>query len=122
MVKILVVEDHSDTANLMKLVLQRYGYDVRSAASAAEGLAAAAQQPFDLCICDYRLPDGDGATLARRLTAVYQLKCICLSGDGAATDLEADPANPFAACLTKPLEIETMLGVIDRVAGQSART
>jgi CheY-like chemotaxis protein len=117
MLKILVVEDHIDTAKMMRLVLERYGYEVRFATSVAEGLAAADQERFDVCICDFRLPDDNGASLSHQLLTKHNLKSICLTGDVAVMDLESDPASGFAACLTKPLDIEQMLRTIRQVTG-----
>jgi DNA-binding response OmpR family regulator len=117
MPKILIVEDHVDTANLMRIVLERRGFEVRFATTVADALATADREKFDVCICDYRLPDGDGASLSRELLQKHNVKSICLSGDAAATDALTDPNCAFAACLSKPLDIEKTLETIRAVIG-----
>ena len=59
--RILYVEDHRDTAELVAMVL--YDHEVVVAGNKAEGLKRAASEYFDLYIFDYDLPDGTGIEL-----------------------------------------------------------
>ena len=59
--RILYVEDHQDTADLVAMLL--YDYEVVVAGDKAEGLRRAAGEYFDLYIFDYELPDGNGFEL-----------------------------------------------------------
>ena len=106
MAKILLTEDHLDTAKMMAMVLERHGFVVRLASNVAQALEAARKEAFDLCICDFRLPDGDGAKLSRQLLEEHGLKSICLSGDVDVTELQNDPQTGFVACLSKPIDID----------------
>lgn len=65
--RVLCVEDHEDTRDMLDVLLGREGYSVTTAGSAALGLALARNQPFDLFVIDLWLPDGDGHQLCRRL-------------------------------------------------------
>jgi DNA-binding response OmpR family regulator len=64
--RILFVEDDSRVATVMISMLQRRGYAVEHAATAAAALAAA---PCDLVLLDLTLPDGDGVDVCRTLRA-----------------------------------------------------
>jgi DNA-binding response OmpR family regulator len=62
--RILLVEDDCRVATVMVSMLQRRGYTVEHAATAAAALAAA---PCDLVLLDLNLPDGDGVDVCRTL-------------------------------------------------------
>ena len=114
--KILLIEDHADTAKMMRVILERHGHQVRTAATAAQAREATAREKFEVCLCDLRLPDGDGAILSRELMAEHGLKSICLSGEVTTSDLDPEPDCAFVAYLTKPIDIAKMLEAIDKVA------
>jgi DNA-binding response OmpR family regulator len=61
--RILYVEDHDDTRDLLTLVLEGRDYEVASAGTIAAALQMARQQHFDLVILDSWLPDGSGVDL-----------------------------------------------------------
>ena len=61
---ILVIDDEEIMREILEALLTREGYDVRVAASAAEGLELARSAPFDAAIVDMMMPGMDGiATL-----------------------------------------------------------
>ncbi|MEV6347882.1 response regulator transcription factor [Actinoplanes sp. NPDC051851] len=64
--RILLVEDDRRISTVMASMLQRRGYQVEHAATAAEALAAA---PCDLVLLDLNLPDADGMAVCRALRA-----------------------------------------------------
>jgi DNA-binding response OmpR family regulator len=64
--RILLVEDDQRVSAAMLSMLQRRGYEVEHAATAAAALAAA---PCDLVLLDLNLPDGDGVDVCRALRA-----------------------------------------------------
>ena len=96
----------------MRLVLERQGFAVCLASGATQARTLADTDDFDVCLCDLRLPDGDGETLCRELNSRHALKCICLSGDISRSDLNPDPGSPFIACLAKPLDMSTVVKAI----------
>ena len=65
--KILLVEDHEDTSELMRLLLQQMNYEVATSASIAAALNLAASSHFDLFVLDSLLPDGTGTELCQRI-------------------------------------------------------
>jgi CheY-like chemotaxis protein len=69
MKKILVVEDISDNAELVRRIMSARGYEVFHAADAETGLHMSLSQLPDLILLDLGLPDHDGFTLAGWLRA-----------------------------------------------------
>jgi CheY-like chemotaxis protein len=69
MFKILYIDDTENNRILVTRRLQRQGYEVLTALSAAEGLAVAAAQKPDLILMDMGMPDVDGWTATRKLKA-----------------------------------------------------
>jgi signal transduction histidine kinase len=62
-VRVLLVEDHRDTAELLCAVLGSQGAGVRVAASLAEALATLGETDFDVLVSDIGMPDGKGYEL-----------------------------------------------------------
>jgi signal transduction histidine kinase len=65
--RVLIVDDNLDAAEALAALLRALGCDVRVAFTAADGLNAAATEPFDLALLDIGLPDFDGYELAARI-------------------------------------------------------
>ena len=77
--QVLIVDDETQIRRFLRAGFELEGFDVKEAASAAEGLHAAAQRPFDLMILDLALPDGDGSEVLSRLRAWSNVPVIVLS-------------------------------------------
>jgi two-component system CheB/CheR fusion protein len=106
--RLLLVEDHEDTARIMARLLRRSRYDVRTAASVSAALETARDNVFDLVISDLGLPDGSGLELMEQLRAMYDLKGIALTGYGMEEDLRRCKDAGFVAHLTKPVNIQAL--------------
>ena len=65
--KILLVEDHEDTRELMVLLLNQLNYDVATAASISGALGLTETADFDLLVLDSFLPDGTGTELCKHI-------------------------------------------------------
>jgi signal transduction histidine kinase len=113
--RILVVEDHVDTAEAMQLVLQRLGYKVRLAHSVEEGRTLA-HEPFDVLISDLQLPDGSGLDLMRELSAEHVVKGIAMSGFGTEVDVQRSREAGFHTHLVKPVDVHRVAEAIDALA------
>ena len=68
---ILNVDDNGPSRYLRSRILERAGFDVREADSAADALASALSVRPDLVLLDVALPDGDGFTVCERLKQTY---------------------------------------------------
>lgn len=72
--KILVVDDHPETLELIELTLRRHGYDVTGVQSGAAGIREAKAEPPDLILLDIMMPDMDGLTVCRSIRENERLK------------------------------------------------
>jgi PAS domain S-box-containing protein len=113
--RIVLVEDHPDTARVMTRLLQRMGHEVKTANSVASGVEAA-QQPFDLLLSDIGLPDGTGVELVQKIRALHgkEFKAVALTGFGMEEDVRKCKAAGFDEHLTKPVSIQQLELVMQR--------
>jgi signal transduction histidine kinase/integral membrane sensor domain MASE1/ActR/RegA family two-component response regulator len=113
--RILVVEDNRDMAESMRCLLECLEQEVRLAFTGPEGVAAATAWRPDVVLCDLGLPGMSGYEVARALrdhprTAGIQL--IAVTGYGQESDRHQSRTAGFAAHLTKPVNLETLLEVL----------
>ena len=120
--RILLVEDHLDTATVMGRVLAASGHEVRTAAHIAGALELARSQDFDLMLSDLGLPDGSGLELLRTIRQMgLDMPAIALSGYGQDADLEQSRLAGFAEHLLKPIDIGRLENAIARVSAGPTR-
>lgn len=67
--RVLVVDDEPDILELLELTLIRMGLEVARAGSVGEAIRQLDAQPFDLCLTDMRLPDGEGLHVVQHIVA-----------------------------------------------------
>jgi two-component system KDP operon response regulator KdpE len=102
--RVLVVDDEPQFLRALATNLRGAGYDVETAATAADALAAAGLRPPDAIILDLLLPDGTGTEVCRELRAWSDAPIVLVSAVGeeeakiAALDAGADDyvTKPFA--------------------------
>jgi DNA-binding NarL/FixJ family response regulator len=123
--RLLVVDDEPRLLRAVAADLRGEGYDVMTAQSGAEALAAIARQAPDLLISDIRMPQMDGYALARQLrnnqsTALIPIVFLT------AKDATADRVQGFRAgvdaYLTKPFEPDELLAIIRSILDRIERT
>ena len=119
---ILLVEDHEDTARVLKRVLKHAGYVVAHANSAATARELSAHSKFDLVISDVGLPDGNGVQLLEELRVQQgrELPAIAISGFGMQSDVSASRTAGFAEHFTKPVDWEQLRDAIARLLATSS--
>jgi PAS domain S-box-containing protein len=115
--RILLVDDHADTSNVMKLLLERRGYEVETAFDVAGALALAHSREYDLLISDIGLPDGSGLDLMRSIREFKALAGIALSGFGMEEDIRRSHDAGFSEHLIKPVNFQVLQEAIRRVLG-----
>jgi len=80
--RILCIDDHKDSAEMLQVLLSQEDYEVVIASSISDALQLNADEPFDLYVLDRHLPDGSGLELCRQLQGVAPgVPCIFYSGD-----------------------------------------
>ncbi len=102
--RLLVVEDHESTLQVLSRLLTRAGHSVVAASNLSEALVAAGKGEFDLVISDLGLPDGTGNELMEILRARHTLRGIALSGYGMEEDIARSRQAGFSTHLTKPID------------------
>jgi two-component system CheB/CheR fusion protein len=116
--RILLVEDHADTAEAMAELLREMGHEVTVAGSVSSGLAAAEVHGghFDLVLSDLGLPDGSGLELMEQLHGRYGVRGIALSGYGMEEDVRKSLEAGFDRHLTKPINLQALQTAIQETA------
>lgn len=104
--RVLLVDDHGDTREMLHAALADDGHQVEEAATGAEALARAIEFNPDAVVIDIGLPDIDGYELARRRRAIRPdgVRLIALTGYGQARDRQRGEAAGIDAYLLKPVD------------------
>jgi len=109
---ILVIEDYSDTRELLSVLLQRRGYNVVEAEDGVEGLLKASATSPDLIIMDLTLPEMDGVDTARRIHQRPKLSDVPIFVVSGYLTEEVKADARSAGCVevfSKPFDAETLL-------------
>ena len=116
--RILYVDDHEDSAEMLKLMLAAEDYEVHIAQSFEEALDKAQTESFDLYVLDKRLPDGSGTDLCRMLNDVTPgVPCIFYSGDGYEMHRQEALAAGARAYVSKP-DFEELIQTVQRLMSE----
>ena len=117
--KILCVDDHRDTSEMLQLLLVEENYEVHTAATMKEASILATEVEFDLFVLDKRLPDGTGIELCEIL---HELKpgvpCIFYTGDAYEIHRHEAMQAGAAAYVAKP-DIEELINSVHKLLSQS---
>ncbi|RYX93641.1 MAG: response regulator [Comamonadaceae bacterium] len=111
--RLLLVEDNPDSADVLRMGLQAYGYAVTLASSRAGALAAGRQADFDVVVTDLGLPDGSGLDIGRALSP--RCPVIALSGYGTPQDIERSTAAGFSGHIVKPADFSAVHSMVQKV-------
>lgn len=114
--RVLVVEDHPDTAESLRRLLALCGYQVALASSAQEGVIAARKLEPHIVLCDIGLPDSDGyvvASVLRQSHATSDARLIAVTAHGEPQDRRRALAAGFDAHLVKPVDPRVLLGELE---------
>ena len=124
MTHVLIVEDHEENRNLLKLLLEINGYRVTVAGDGLEALAAARRDPPDAIVSDALMPKMDGFALCRAWmqdAALRRIPFIFYSATYVRPDDEQfGLALGAVRYLIKPLEAKVFLAELDAVLQQWA--
>ncbi len=109
--KIVVVEDNRDVAEMLKLTLEVAGHDVAVAHAGPDALAAVRAHAPHVVLCDLGLPGMSGFDVARTLKAdpaAREVRVVALTGSGRPEDREASELAGFDAFLMKPVDPQVL--------------
>ncbi|PWH18702.1 MAG: hypothetical protein DDG59_05565 [Anaerolineae bacterium] len=114
----LIVEDETDTAEMLAEMLRLCGYQVQHAYSAQPVLNLLMQQKFHLLLLDIILPDTNGIELLRAIRAEKQfetLPVILVSGNCQPSDIEKGLLSGASAYLAKPVAFWELKETIEKL-------
>jgi CheY-like chemotaxis protein len=118
--RVLIIEDHADVAESMKVLLSMVGHQVAVAATGAAGLGKAREFCPNVVMCDIGLPGGmDGYAVARALRREPALEAtylIAATGYGQVEDQRRAHEAGFDAHLTKPVDFEALQQLLAKAA------
>ena len=113
--RILCIDDHQDSADMLVTLLSHEDYEVVTAGSISEALRLAHSETFDLYVLDRRLPDGNGIELCRKLNeATPGVPCIFYSGDAYALHRQQAMEAGADGYVSKP-NIEALIAAVAKL-------
>jgi two-component system cell cycle response regulator len=114
--RLLVVEDNDANLELMRYLLNAFGYETAAARDGHAGLRRVLEERPDLVICDVQLPGLDGFELigqARRALGGTHVPFVAVTAFARPADRERLLAAGFDGYLSKPIEPETFVQAIE---------
>ena len=107
--KILIIDDDQALSDIIKELLEGYGYEVTKAFSVEDAFSVLTDKTFDMILLDINLPDGNGFEICEELRRVSTVPVIFAS----ARTSEDDRINGFESggddYLPKPYSMKELL-------------
>jgi DNA-binding response OmpR family regulator len=122
--RVLVVDDDTTVADVVRRYLERDGYSVLLAGDGETALRLAAEHPPDLVVLDLMLPGIDGLEVCRRLRADSDVPVVMLTALGEESDRIAGlqlGADDYVTKPFSPRELALRVGSVLRRAGSSTQ-
>src|SRR4249919_3970986 len=111
--KVLVIDDEPDLLELLELTLSRMGLDTTRAESVAEAIGLLDKEPFDLCLTDMRLPDGEGLRVVEHITQKgLDVPVAVITAFGSAENAVAALKAGAFDYLAKPVALEQLRALV----------
>jgi two-component system cell cycle response regulator DivK len=115
MATILIADDYDDNRELLRLMLQTAGHDIREARDGRECVTMALDEPPDILLIDLSMPVLDGWNVLRELREderTRQIPCVAVS---AFPELDDSDGHGFNAYLSKPFRTKELLATVGRL-------
>jgi CheY-like chemotaxis protein len=116
--RILLVDDHEDTVEILCELLTDSGFAVETANS-VESAKRVDLTNVDVIVSDIGLPDGNGFELMRELRKRTNRPAIALTGFGMESDVKAAEDAGFDLHLTKPVDIDRLLDALQGLSSKA---
>ena len=116
--RILCVDDHEDSSQLLKLLLAESDYEVSIAGTMDEAILLAQANDFDLYVMDKHLPDGSGIDLCRKLGELTPgVPCLFYTGDAYEIHRQEALAAGANAFIPKP-DIDALIDAVHKLLSE----
>lgn len=112
MARVLVVEDNSESLDLMVYLLKAFGHVALSARDGLEGIEAARLEHPDLILCDIQLPGADGIEVCHQLKkdpALRGIPVVATTSYAMVGDREKLLDEGFNGYMSKPITPQTFI-------------
>jgi CheY-like chemotaxis protein len=117
--RILVVDDYADARDLLAIVLEYAGFEVRAAASGEEAVDLVRQHPFDVVIMDVFMPGMDGVEATRRIKAEPGLGDLPVIAYTARSSPLERIEGLFSAVCVKPCSPDALLTAVRKAVADA---
>ena len=117
---ILIVEDDNNIADLLRLYLEKEGYQATIAADGTQGIDLYRKLRPDLVLLDVMMPGVDGWGVLRAIRQDSQTPVIMLTAKGETTDKVSGLKQGADDYITKPFEMKEVLARIEAVLRRAA--
>jgi PAS domain S-box-containing protein len=116
---VLLVDDDSDSLELMTTALTRRHANVTAVSSASAALQAINDHKPDVLVSDIAMPDEDGYELIKRVRALsFDIPAVAITAYAKAEDRERALSAGFQLYLAKPVELSELISVVAQAAGR----
>ena len=120
-IRVLIVDDNVDAAEMMAASLELFGHTTRVAHDGPAALKIVEQFAPDIALLDIGLPVMDGYEVARRLRESPRfMRLVAVTGYGQSTDRQRSEAAGFDAHLVKPVSVDELEAVIRQLTADKA--
>ena len=107
--QLLVVDDDHNHREMLRALLEEWGYAPTGAASGEEALELCRERPFDLILMDVRMPYMDGLTATRQIRSsehddAWSIPILAMTANAFEEDIKKSLRSGMNGHLTKPVE------------------
>jgi PAS domain S-box-containing protein len=123
--RIMVVDDNRDSADTTMAILRLLGNEVEAAYSGSGAVELATHYTPNVVLLDIAMPDMDGFETLKRLRATpgfERIFAIAMTGYGTAEDKRRTLEAGFDAHLTKPVELDALVNLLNEARDRAAAT
>lgn len=122
-VRVLVVDDETDTLEFLTATIESYGAEVKAVASAFEALEVLERWQPDVLLSDIGMPGEDGYSLIRKIRALpselaRQIPAVALTAYAREEDRRQALEAGFQMHLAKPVDVAELVAVVANLVNQ----
>ena len=122
-IRILLVEDNTDSREMLKVLFEQFNLEMTAVASAAEAIEAIEQNVPDILISDIGMPDEDGYALIRKIRQLPPEKgglvpAIALTGYASRKDHDLALKDGYQKHISKPIDIDKLISLVKDLLNQ----
>lgn len=118
--RVLLVEDHRDTREVLARLLEHWGFDVVPVENLQKGLGSLEQGTFEAVVSDISLPDGEGYDLIKEAKRREKsILGVALSAHASEVDRQRGEMAGFDRYLTKPFDGWELRSILEERCAQN---